>query len=136
MALGGAGVGLGEIKGQRAQGIEHAQIAHVTAINGFNANDADDDAGGHAIGGLGPGEVVDLEADTRAPRAARFPDPIERFPQRAGSAVITTIQNTLPGAVTTGELLATSSTLPTLPSDPTDGPRMLVCGKIAVYPSD
>jgi uncharacterized phage protein gp47/JayE len=85
---------------------------------------------------LGPGEVVDLEADTRAPRAARFPDPIERFPQRAGSPVITTIQNTLPGAVTTGELLATSSTLPTLPSDPTDGPRLLVCGKIAVYPSD
>lgn len=85
---------------------------------------------------LGPGEVIDLETDTRAPVAARFPDPVERYPQRAGSAVITTIQNALTGAVTTGELLATSSTLPTLPTDPTDGPRMLVCGHIGVYPSD
>ena len=60
LALGGAGVGLGKIKGQRAQSVEHAQIAHVAAINGFNTNDADDDAGGYAIGGLGPGEGVGM----------------------------------------------------------------------------
>jgi hypothetical protein len=85
---------------------------------------------------LGPGEVIDLDTDTRAPRAARFPDPVERYPQRAGSAILTTIGNALVGAVPSGELLETSATLPTVPDDPTDGPGMLVCGRIAVYPSD
>lgn len=85
---------------------------------------------------LGPGEVLDLETDPRAPRVARFPDPVERYPQRAGSAILTTIQLVLSGGVVSGELLAISSVLPTLPLDPTDGPRMLVCGRIAVYPAD
>lgn len=85
---------------------------------------------------LGPGEVVDLETDPRAPRAARFPDPLERYPQRAGSAIISVLQNVLPGAIATGELLAISSTLPTLPGDPVDGPRLLVAGHVAVYPPD
>lgn len=85
---------------------------------------------------LGPGEVLDLETDPRAPRAARFPDPVERYPQRAGSAILTTIQNVLNGGVVSGELLAISSTLPILPLDPTDGPYVLVCGHVAVYPAD
>lgn len=85
---------------------------------------------------LGPGEVIDLDADGRAPRAARFPDPIETKPYRAGSAIITTIQNVLNGSTLNGEQLAISSAEPVLPIDPTDGPYMLVCGHIAVYPSE
>ena len=85
---------------------------------------------------LGPGEVVDLTTDTRAPRAQRFPDPVERYPQRAGSAILTTLQNAIPGTISTGELLAISKTTPTLPSDPTQGPGLLVAGHVGVYPSD
>lgn len=84
--------------------------------------------------GLGPGEVVDVDTDGRAPRAARFPDPIEVFPYRAGSAIVTAIQEALSGVTTNGELLAISSTSPVLPTDPTDGPQMLVCGHVAIYP--
>ena len=85
---------------------------------------------------LGPGEVVPLESDPRAPRAQRFPDPVERYPQRAGSAILTTLQNAIPGVIATGEVLAISATAPALPVDPALGPRMLVCGHVAVYPSD
>jgi hypothetical protein len=85
---------------------------------------------------LGPGEVIDTETDTRAPRAARFPDPVEVFPYRAGSAILTTIQNVLNGSTTSGELLDISSTEPVLPTDPTQGPYLLVCGHVAVYPSE
>ena len=85
---------------------------------------------------LGPGEVVNLASDPRAPRACRFIDPIERYPQRAGSAILTTLQNAVPGLISTGELLAISQTTPTIPIDPTTGPRMLVAGHVAVYPAD
>ncbi len=83
---------------------------------------------------LGPGEVIDLETDGRAPRAARFPEAIEAYPYRAGSAIVTMIQEALSGITTNGEQLEISSTSPLLPADPTDGPYMLVCGHVAVYP--
>lgn len=86
--------------------------------------------------GLGPGEVIDLETDPRAPRAQRFPDPVERYPQRAGSTIISTLQSVLTGTITTGEVLEQSATTPTVPGDPATGPSMLVAGRLAVYPSD
>lgn len=86
--------------------------------------------------GLGPGEVVDLATDPRGVRAARFPDPVERYPQRAGSAILSTLQAALVGSITTGELLAMSPTTPALPADPALGPSMLVAGHFAVYPAD
>jgi hypothetical protein len=85
---------------------------------------------------LGPGEVVNLATDLRAPRAQRFVDPLERFPQRAGSPIINALQLALPGAISTGEVLQQSSTTPTAPADPVTGPSLLVAGRIAVYPSD
>lgn len=83
---------------------------------------------------LGPGEVIDTTVDGRAPRAARFPDPVEAWPYRAGAAIFTSIELSLSGSIVNGQLLAISSTEPTLPLDPTDGPRMLVCGHVGVYP--
>ena len=44
----GAGVRLRKVQRQRGQGIHHAEVAHVAAIDGFHADDADDDFGGHA----------------------------------------------------------------------------------------
>lgn len=85
---------------------------------------------------LGPGEVVELGTDLRAPLAQRFPEPLERWPQRAGSAIVNALQAALPGTITTGEVLQQSATTPTIPADPATGPSMLVAGKIAVYPSD
>ena len=84
---------------------------------------------------LGPGEVVEA-SDPRFVRAARFPDPVERYPYRAGSAILSTLQAALVGTLTSGELLAISATVPTVPSDPASGPGMLVAGHVAVYPSD
>lgn len=85
---------------------------------------------------LGPGEVVTLGTDLRASRAQRFPAPLERWPQRAGSAIVNALQSALPGTISTGEVLQQSATSPTVPADPVTGPSMLVAGKIAVYPSD
>lgn len=84
----------------------------------------------------GPGEVVDLDTDPRAPRARRFPDPVERYPQIVGSTIITTLQNALPGTIGAGEGLEVSVTSPALPDDPADGPLMIVAGHVGVYPSD
>jgi len=84
---------------------------------------------------LGPGEVVAAD-DPRLVRAARFPDPVERYPYRAGSAILSTLQAALVGTLTSGELLAISATVPSVPADPASGPSMLVAGNIAVYPSD
>jgi hypothetical protein len=84
---------------------------------------------------LGPGEVV-AATDTRFVRAARFPDPVERYPYRAGSAILSTLQAALVGTLTSGELLAISTTTPAIPADPVSGPALLVAGHVAVYPSD
>ena len=86
--------------------------------------------------GLGPGEVVNLTTDPRGVRAARFPDPVEVYPQRAGSTIIATLQSALVGSITSGELLAISTTTPAIPADPVSGPALLVAGHVAVYPSD
>lgn len=84
--------------------------------------------------GLGPGQVVDLETDMRAPRIARFPDTVETKPDRAGSSIISVLQNALSGTITSGEVLEQSATTPTIPGDVATGPSMLVAGNFAVYP--
>ena len=84
----------------------------------------------------GPGEVVNLATDPRAPRARRFVDPVERYPQRVGSDILTTLQNAVPGLISTGELLSIDASMPTVPTDPAMGPSILVAGHMAMYPSD
>ena len=46
-ALGRARVAGGKVEGQGAQRVDDAKTAAVLAVQGFNANDADDDFGGH-----------------------------------------------------------------------------------------
>ena len=83
---------------------------------------------------LGPGEVVDLAADARAHRAHRFPVPSEELPQLAGAQVVTRLQDALGGSLPTSTLDAMSVTSPPLPADPIDGPALIVCGTVGVYP--
>lgn len=82
---------------------------------------------------LGPGEVIDLETDTRAHRAFRFPEPFEEWPQIAGSVIATTLQDALGAALASADLISMSSTSPTVPSDPIGGPSLITLGKLAVY---
>jgi len=83
---------------------------------------------------LGPGEVVDLDADTRAHRAYRFPETSEDWPQRAGEAVTGWLHDALGAALADSNLETISATLPAVPADPADGPERLVLGKVGVYP--
>jgi len=83
---------------------------------------------------LGPGELVDLSNDPRAHRAARFPLPSEDYPLRAGSGVNTWLQDALGASLADISLESVSSSLPTVPSDPTAGPALMVAGKVGVYP--
>jgi hypothetical protein len=47
--LGRARVGVGEVEAQRGQRVDHAVAAHVLAVEGLHADDADDDLGRHAV---------------------------------------------------------------------------------------
>jgi hypothetical protein len=83
--------------------------------------------------GLGPGEVIDIATDTRADRAARFPEPAEEAPYRGGQAIITAISDALGGALADASLVSMSTTTPPLPADVILGPGKLTLGKFAVY---
>lgn len=83
---------------------------------------------------LGPGEVIDLEADNRAHRAYRFPEPSEELPQRAGQSVTNYLQDAMGSALADSGVLDQSITDPPLPADIADGPSYLVAGQIGVYP--
>ncbi len=82
---------------------------------------------------LGPGEVVDLATDMRAHRALRFPLPAEERPTDAGSAVSVYLQEAL-GAALSGAVYEFGSTAPSVPSDPTVGPSLMVARRIGLYP--
>jgi Baseplate J-like protein len=86
--------------------------------------------------GLGPGEVVDLPTDPRGVSAFRQPPPNEEFPMRAGQSIITAISEALGSAVADATLDNITDTEPVVPSDPGDGPELMVLGKLAVYPLD
>lgn len=83
--------------------------------------------------GLGPGELVDLTTDSRAHRAYRAPRPNEDFPQRAGSALLSRLRDSLGAALADSTQDEISLTLPTVPSDPVDEPNLLVAGDVAIY---
>lgn len=83
---------------------------------------------------LGPGEVVNLTSDSRAHRAVRFPPPSEEYPQRAGSSIVGVLQEYLGSSLSDASLASISLATPSLPTDPTLGPRLLVAGDMGVYP--
>lgn len=82
---------------------------------------------------LGPGEVLDLETDTRAHRAFRFPEPFEEWPQIAGSVIAAALQDALGAALANADLISMTTTAPTVPSTPIAGPSLVTLGKFAVY---
>lgn len=84
---------------------------------------------------LGPGELIDVSSsstDARAHRAHRFPKPNEEFAQRAGATVINFLQDALGASFTDGALAAVSVSSPPLPADVSDGPSLLVAGKVSI----
>ena len=83
--------------------------------------------------GLGPGEVIDLAADTRGTRAYRRPEPSERFPSRAGQAVVTVLTDALGSAIADATLALNTKSTPTIPTEISDGPFMVTAGKFAAY---
>jgi hypothetical protein len=82
---------------------------------------------------LGPGEVVNLTTDERGSRAYRNPVPAEESPARAGSSVTSYLADALGSALADALLASISASTPSLPSDPVDGPRLLVLGTLGVY---
>jgi hypothetical protein len=82
--------------------------------------------------GLGPGELV-ATTDARWDRAARFPDPAEEWPQRAGQSVIGALQTAVGGGLADGLVTSISATTPGLPTDVVLGPKKLVLGKVGIY---
>ena len=85
---------------------------------------------------LGPGELVDLDADVLAVRAFRRPSPNEERPSRAGQQITTFLREGLGGTASEALLASISETTPDLPSDPIDGPSMITLGKFSVYDVD
>lgn len=83
---------------------------------------------------LGPGEVIDLESDERSTRAFRNPVTAEEYPSRAGQNIVTVLSEALGSPVSDGTLSSISVSTPSLPTDPVDGPNLIVAGRFAVYP--
>jgi hypothetical protein len=82
---------------------------------------------------LGPGEVIDLDNDDRAVRAYRNPQPSEEAPARAGQGVLQYITDALGAPVSDAALASVSLAVPSLPTDPINGPRLLTLKRFAVY---
>lgn len=85
---------------------------------------------------LGPGEVVDLEQSVVGARAQRFPSHAEEFPQRAGSAFETMLDDALGSALSARDMPYVSVLVPPVPTSPATGPGLLVAGRAAVYALD
>jgi len=86
---------------------------------------------------LGPGEVVDVSGtsiDPRRARGYRFIVPNEAYPSRAGAKVISYLEEALVGSFVDGKLESASMETPTVPTDPLDGPGLLVAGKVMLSP--
>lgn len=80
---------------------------------------------------LGPGELVEVDADVRGARAFRFPRPGRLFPFRVGAALPTRVQDALGSAVVDASA-AYSRNEPDLPTDLVDGPNMLTLGRLRI----
>lgn len=81
---------------------------------------------------LGAGELVSA-SDARYARAARYPAPNQAKPQRVGLVAVSAVVDALGGAASDGELPYLSQTLPSVPTDPMDGPSLLVLGRVNMY---
>src|SRR5262249_15137336 len=81
---------------------------------------------------LGPGDFFDIDTDPRGSRTIRFPF-TDEIPTRAGALVASRVTDALGGAGSDVELASISQTAPTFPTFYTDGPNMLVPGKLGVY---
>lgn len=82
---------------------------------------------------LGPGEVVALATDVLGARAFRRPIPSEEYPSRSGQSLITFIAEALGAVAADATLTSNTVPLPSLPTDPIDGPRRVTLGKFAAY---
>lgn len=82
---------------------------------------------------LGPGEVVDLDTDVLADRAARYPGPSSYYPYRAGHVVLARLIESLGGSTSDAELTSISRNEPDLPGDVVDGPNIVTLGKLSVF---
>lgn len=82
---------------------------------------------------LGPGELF-ASSEPRAARCVRFPYAVEERPYRAGATVATRVIEALGGTSADAVLESLSVATPSYPTDLTLGPRMLVPGKVAIYP--
>jgi hypothetical protein len=82
---------------------------------------------------LGPGELINLSSDSRAHRAYRFPLPSEEYPQEGGSGLTGWLVDALGATLANAVIESISLTAPPVPSDPVQGPQMLVCGTIGIY---
>jgi hypothetical protein len=78
--------------------------------------------------------VVDLTTDVRGSVAFRRPIPSEEFPARAGQSIITFISEALGSALADAQLDVISVSTPSVPTDPLDGPELIVPGKLNVLP--
>lgn len=83
---------------------------------------------------LGPGEVVTLDTDSRGATAFRRPRPAEEYPQRAGQAMVTFVSDAIQAAAADIQLDVISVATPAVPTDPADGPELLVIGGLNVLP--
>lgn len=88
---------------------------------------------GDYFDGLGPGELFDLDNDSRGGRCVRFVPATEEKPFRAGSLVATRVIDALGGSSADAELASISQTVPTYPTNLMNGPNMLVCGHVGLY---
>ena len=83
---------------------------------------------------LGPGDLFDVESDSRGGRCVRFPRYSEQRPCRIGQAIATRIIDDMGGSSADALVSYMPTISPGYPDSVSDGPRMLVSGKIGVYP--
>lgn len=83
---------------------------------------------------LGPGEIVDLEADPRGHRAFRFPTPAEEYPAAITETDLgNRLEEALGASLGSRDVLAMSPGAPSVPADPLLGPELLTLGKVGIY---
>jgi uncharacterized phage protein gp47/JayE len=86
--------------------------------------------------GLGPSEVIAPDTTPFDHRAARFVEPSEKFPYRAGSGLALRIADSLDIVSSDTDLASMAPKSPPIPVSPMDGPRFLTLGNLGVYPLD
>jgi uncharacterized phage protein gp47/JayE len=83
--------------------------------------------------GLGPSEVIAPDTTPFDHVAARFVEPNERFPYRAGSGLALRVADSLDIVSSDADLASMTLKSPSIPASPMDGPRFLTLGNLAVY---